>query len=952
MEELTDKVLKEINQALGNLTNSDKLAKSPWLSSCLVGKRRIEKPDLSRLEALREVFTEVLGVLQTQARESAELLRLKYWEGLTGTQVNEKLLVGEISTYYNHRKEAVTNFATLLWEREQICESLASGADAEASAVAMPTILLPTPPEQPPMCSQFVGREAELAYFANRLTNEHVAIITGQPGVGKTTLAAALAQQTVESSHLFWHTFREQEDSRGIIWSLAGFFAWNGNDELWRYLQSAVWNKDKGEPPEMLLSRLIHVIRSGQYLFCLDDFEYVNDDPVLAWFVERLQGEVQAGVCSLIITSRQVPGFVSLDALEPLEGLYSTETPRFVHALGLSLPDDLTGKLHQATEGNTQLLTLAISALKEAEDPATLITRLSRVPNITRFLNLQIHKGLPQQAKDIMNAVAVLRSYTGRRAAIEAIVNADDLWETLDELVSKHLLISAASEADPHYRQHAMVGEFYYERLSLRRRQLLHQRAGAFYETDQPDPLQAVEHFVYAGEYARAADIAFDNTYMIITRGYSQVLDELLDSLVKQRLDADHTAKVNIARGEVYRLLGKREQAMTSYQLALEQLESLLTTKNTRERKANVCRHIGELLERESSPDAISWHRRGLIELAGDGGLEEAILRLRIGWVLFNTGKKEEAQQELTQSLQSLQVGPDHWRARALMNLGILHHSKGDTQQGEIYFGEALVLYEQAHDDWGIVSMLHNVGTIAEISGDWTTANDKYKSALERAKGLGSLEHQIRILLSIGILRTNQGNTNAGREFLSEALQLARKHHVPEYIVHTQSSLADLFLRINKLEAAESALHEAEQLAHQLELQGELSEIYRSWAHIQSARNQHEEAIEDAARAVHIAVEAEDPLAEGISRRVLGEVLFAAGQGKQAREAFQHSLELLNEQDPYEAARTKAQWGKALLSTKDATQGEELLCEAHETFDGLGVQHNQYLNGHESSDPT
>jgi MoxR-like ATPase len=44
---------------------------------------------------------------------------------------------------------------------------------------------------RPPDVPGFIGREAELAYFKEKLRSERLAIITGAPGIGKTTLAAA-----------------------------------------------------------------------------------------------------------------------------------------------------------------------------------------------------------------------------------------------------------------------------------------------------------------------------------------------------------------------------------------------------------------------------------------------------------------------------------------------------------------------------------------------------------------------------------------------------------------------------------------------------------------------------------------------------------------------------------------------------------------------------------------
>jgi hypothetical protein len=64
----------------------------------------------------------------------------------------------------------------------------------------------------------------------------------------------------------------------------------------------------------------------------------------------------------------------------------------------------------------------------------------------------------------------------------------------------------------------------------------------------------------------------------------------------------------------------------------------------------------------------------------------------------------------------------------------------------------------------------------------------------------------------------------------------------------------------------------------------------------------------------------------------------AIDQRAAAAADFQRSLDLLADRDPYEAARTKAAWGKLLGS--DSEQGMALLEEAQAVFAHLGAVHD------------
>ena len=80
---------------------------------------------------------------------------------------------------------------------------------------------------------------------------------------------------------------------------------------------------------------------------------------------------------------------------------------------------------------------------------------------------------------------------------------------------------------------------------------------------------------------------------------------------------------------------------------------------------------------------------------------------------------------------------------------------------------------------------------------------------------------------------------------------------------------------------------------------------------------------------------------EGVSLRVLGQAQIANGQPDLAMASFEQSLALLADRDPYEAARTKMEWGACLRLSGDATQAERgtaLLSEARDAFQRLGAR--------------
>ena len=60
-------------------------------------------------------------------------------------------------------------------------------------------------------------------------------------------------------------------------------------------------------------------------------------------------------------------------------------------------------------------------------------------------------------------------------------------------------------------------------------------------------------------------------------------------------------------------------------------------------------------------------------------------------------------------------------------------------------------------------------------------------------------------------------------------------------------------------------------------------------------------------------------------------------QIESALKVFAQSLVLLEDKDPYEAARTRYQWGMALIAAGDNAKGMELLKAAQGVFQHLGA---------------
>ena len=148
-------------------------------------------------------------------------------------------------------------------------------------------------------------------------------------GIGKTTLAARLAQQiAVSPDRIFWHQFHEGEGIETIIWRLAGMLWRHGQPSLWELLEGARQSGGQPPPAEVLLDYLMQLLRGQNYVLCLDDFHHAEEDPLVEKAVDRLQTLLAAGEVNLIVTSRRMPTALRTLSFVPLGGLGLADSGR------------------------------------------------------------------------------------------------------------------------------------------------------------------------------------------------------------------------------------------------------------------------------------------------------------------------------------------------------------------------------------------------------------------------------------------------------------------------------------------------------------------------------------------------------------------------------------------------------------------------------------------------
>lgn len=802
----------------------------------------------------------------------------------------------------------------------------------------------PPPPAVPPEPRPLVGRDTALLQYATLLSNHHLAVITGEPGIGKSALVAALAHRAVKP--IFWHAFYDRDGFEAFLRALAGFLWHQGHHIPWRLLHTAGpidadTPDDRAHIDLMKTEAIIKALHEGAYLLWLDDLHHLLHDARAMSMLRQVVNAVRTSASSILMTSLSDPTALDLAAETiTLTGIDRDAAEAVVRDLKLSTA--LVDRLYAQTAGNPQFLTLAITAIEHGTDPTQLIDDLPHHKQAVEYLLQKVDSGLTTDEREVMQAVSALRGQASTPDVIEAMLNSATIWNELDTLEQRHLLTRHIGTHGPEYQQHTLVQTFYYRRIGRQMRLQLHLRAADYYVQDGADLLIAARQLTYAGAYERAARVVTPDPDALVDAGQAFALERLLAEFTAKQLGPALWVAVNLARSAVAHLIGDDATAQTCAQVALDQLSVGTNIADRRLLQARAHRHMGAAWEYQSPEQAVAWLREGLEHLNAtehlrEYELERARLHYRLGAAFQALSLLDDATRAYQTSLHLFAEGTLRDRADVLLNLGSIACIQENLTAGRQYLTQALLLYERTGAAWGMLGCRHNLAQIMEIEGNWDPALIEYQKASDLAEQLGSARHQMRIALSLGILRTNQGDFDEARHQLTTCLSLARVYNDAEHIVCSQSSIADLAIRMGDWDAASEALQEGEARAKSLSQQHQqLPEIYRGQALLHLGQGS-AAARQAAKRALASARKLKLDREIGMGLRVLALVDQAYGRLDTALGQFKRSLALLRNEEAYEAARTQLVWGQALLANGQTEAGILLLEQAQATFVRLGA---------------
>jgi tetratricopeptide (TPR) repeat protein/transposase len=856
----------------------------------LAGQLFAQEPDpLVRGENLRQLIQRSLEQMrptpdidpQDPAYRPYQVLVGEALRGLSRDELQRELAIAT-ATYTRAKRQGL----------DQLAELLVQGLQHEQhTRVRAPA------PVAPPL----LGREALVRYYSQRLQDEHIAVIWGLAGCGKTAIAATLAASY-------------QSDGELVTWHQCS----GSGDDLLRALLGSLGMTELGPSldTEELLDVLRDQLRAGG-LLVLDAYDRIADDQIGGLLIALLLGLAGQGALTLIVVSRTLPGWAQHQGWLPLGGIAEDMARALWTISGGPMVEAADWQtIYNRTLGYPQLLQL-----------------LATTPSATleQFLLEQVAAGLSEQARQMF--YRTLLAHRPLNIYAKGDASADPITQKpYAELVQRGLLIRQGDRGI--YHLHGLLRASRDELIALLPDVALHYRALAAQASAAHEWLDAALYFSAAGDAIPAMRLIGAHVDELVGQQRGQAALDVLRTLLRQLPPGPELAEIQAHVGAIYLALGCYREALDALSAALDLTVAFraslpaLEVRRWHRLSATANLRLGQW-DRALSHAQISMGSERAItaEVAAHERMMLTLLQYRV-WQLG--GHKDQAQYWLADAQMQVRVTAcPHSAALIALAEGLTAMRQGafataeqrlrtaleqlpeheyQTERFEAAAQLARCLTGQGQLDaardlarafWSAAqAMRHSSGTVelalalvhvlmcaGAIENAW--------AVLGLAEDLLDPTNQLleaELLLAKGWLTLNTPDGWSSQQHFSDAIAVASRPAIPEIQAEANLGLAVLYLQQGDATTAAQFAQRAAQLAEAAGLERIKAVAYLCLGREAILRHAFSEA---EALLTKIYNDGSDLLVAGNSQRLIAELYAANGATDEAEKAFRQSLETL-----------------------------------------------------------
>jgi len=645
----------------------------------------------------------------------------------------------------------------------------------------------------PPMPTHFFGREPLIAEVARRLVGGSTLALSadGLPGVGKTTLAVALAYRREVLDHF----------SDGVLWGALGLQP-NVMEVLASWASALGIDATPATDPHARAALVRNAIGQRKLLLVIDD-AWQSESAILL----RCGGPR----CAHFLTTRNESiarafadrkGTVEIRELEPEHALelLTALAPeaceadleaakQLVAAVGyLPLAIELMGAYLSEAE-NRYFREQQEAALQRMADPAERLRQACKRLGDTRGTEVTLQEtirlslqGLPDDAVAAFHALGAFapKPETFDLEAAIAVTNAST--GTLSRLLERHLL----EQQDGNLSLHQTIAD------------------AAREETpDEAVQGHAAHYFVRVKE-AGADWRVVETIYGQVKWSFSQFTDNAVLVL----------AFTGTLR-KYQNLRGLREDGLRWNELEIQ--AARITGDKQREAVAiNVRGWLHDSLG--ESRRALEFYQQALFIRRAIGDQDgEAVTLNNIGGVYDRLGERDRALHFYQEALPIFRaVGNQQKEAHTLNNIGVVYKAQGEYERALEFYQQALPICRAVGDRMQEAVALNNIGAYYHSLREYEQALDCFQQALPISQAIGDRVNEAVTLNNIGFIYNHWGEHERALDIFEQALSILRAVADRRGEAVTVNNIAQAYESLGKAERALELYQQALPTLHEV----------------------------------------------------------------------------------------------------------------------------------------
>jgi len=728
------------------------------------------------------------------------------------------------------------------------------------------------------------NRARELARGVQYLNDHRILLITGMPGIGKSTLARALLEfMPSESPPPFWYNFERQQSSGNTLGVLL--------DRISGYLEKVLGNDVRDEilsfrnSPEHQASSydvdvLIDALNQPTPLwFVFDNFEAIlskGGDHFLDDGLELLFSSLKHNThnAKIIISGLFIPRLKNGNYLlefgtRPLtlRGLEKQFAVQYLRAHGLQDFDDgVLETIAQKFNGHPFALNHAAHYVDAIGVQDALNSLQGGMEEFSEHFKTSIQQRLRADEFSVLQDLTVLQKdisldglcriaqtkpVTIKHLREEGLLDASDtgkFW--LPTIVRDNLKDDDTETAQ---QAHLRAAQFYREQ----------KRPTAPRQIDDfADVLEWHYHAIHAGDVADAYKAVFNsglidqlmkwNEFGLCVELCENTQGKLQDK--PDSLSNDEQIRLHQISGDANYYLGKYQKSVEYYQTALQAFPK----DDTSIARASLMVYLAEAQ-------------------ALQGELSTAMSICQEALALLSDKRNDAVY------------------AKALQTKGYINRANGDLDLAIDDLETARKIYEREEDSRAIANITGELGIVYYYKNDFSLALENYRRAMNTCEIIKDSRGAMIGHFNIGDVLLQQRRYEEAKLELQAALELGRKKKTTKDMSTIGLSLVEAQIALGLFDEAEDELNRLQNILQNSSL-----------------------------------------CIQGNAKRLEANLLWHKGQRTEAMETYERALELLKEPDcQYELAHAKLDLAGVLHKSGEIDKAQVALSEAEQIFDGI-----------------